>query len=377
MRCYSMLEGLLGRLLGTPLGTARGAALGTPIVTLAVLACLALLRPAHAAVPVPVCATVPDLGSLARAVGGDDVTVTVFTKAGEDPHFTPARPSFVKATSVCRLLLLAGLDLEVGWLPVLLRQSRNAAVQPGQPGYLDASTAIAPLDVPAGPVDRSMGDVHPLGNPHYLLDPLNGLRVARVVRDRLAVLRPGAAAALDARLADLEGRVHAALVGPQLAARYGRDVAKLARLHERNELAAFLAAQGETDLLGGWLAAVAPYHGTRYVDDHAIWPYFARRFGLRNAGHLEPLSGIPPTTKHLREIVTMMRAERVPLVLASAYYDPRHAAFVAESTGAAVLRMANQTGARPGTDDYLAMTDYNVRQVVDALAAAAARTGSP
>jgi ABC-type Zn uptake system ZnuABC Zn-binding protein ZnuA len=324
-------------------------------------------RTARADAPLAVCATVPDLGSLVQTVGGDQVTVTVFTKPTEDPHFTPARPSAVKATSECQLLVLQGLDLEIGWLPVLLKGSRNGGIQPGQRGYLDASSAITPLEVPSGTVDRSMGDVHPFGNPHYLLDPMNGVRVARLIRDRLADLRPSARLQLEERYTAFERRLFEALVGPQLAGKYGVEVEKLARLHEGNRLAAFLESQGERDLLGGWLGDMAPHFGTAYVDDHRIWPYFARRFGLRHAGSLEPLSGIPPTTRHVQEIVAKMKAEHVRFVLASAYYDARHATFVAENSGATVLRMANLAGARPGTDDYLAMCAYNVGQVVAAL----------
>jgi ABC-type Zn uptake system ZnuABC Zn-binding protein ZnuA len=333
---------------------------------------LTVLPARAAATTLAVCATIPELGSLARTVGGDHVAVTVFTKPTEDPHFTPARPSFVKAASECDLLLLAGLDLEIGWLPVLLKGSRNGRIQPGQPGYLDASTAIVPMLVPQTTVDRSMGDVHPFGNPHYLADPLNGLAVARLIAATLGAFRPDERPEFEARVDALADRIRTALVGRRLATKYGAEVEKLAQLHVQNALVPYLEAQGERDLLGGWLGALAPAFGTRYVDDHRMWPYFGARFGLVYADSLEPLAGIPPTTRHLQDVIARMRAEGIPLVLAAAYYDPRHAQFVAEATGATVLRMANQAGARPGTDDYVAMIDDNVRQVVTALAA---RTG--
>jgi zinc/manganese transport system substrate-binding protein len=131
--------------------------------------------PAFAAAPLKVCATVPELGGLVRAVGGDQVAVTVFAKGTEDPHYLDAKPSFIKALSQADLFVQIGMDLEAGWAPLLLRSSRNARVQPAGRGFLDASVIIAPLEVPAGPIDRSMGDIHPQGNPHYLADPLAGL----------------------------------------------------------------------------------------------------------------------------------------------------------------------------------------------------------
>ncbi len=337
------------------------------ITTLVALALLAPATPVRADEPLAVCATVPELGAIVRAVGGDQVAVEVFTKPTEDPHFTPARPSLIKALNACALLVQVGMDLELGWLPLLAKNARNAAALPGAPGFLDASTAITPLAVPTGTVDRSMGDVHPYGNPHYLLDPMNGMLVAGAVHEKLAALRPGSRAYFDERLAAFRHEVATGLVGATLAAKY--DVAKLALLAEHGKLLAFLRGQGEEQDLGGWLGALAPRFGAKVIDDHPMWPYFARRFGLVVAGHLEPKPGVPPTTKHLAAVIALMRSERITAVLASAYYDPRHAQFVADATGAAVLAMANQAGARPGTDGYVAFIDYDVRQVAGALGA--------
>jgi ABC-type Zn uptake system ZnuABC Zn-binding protein ZnuA len=325
---------------------------------------LAGASPAHAD-PLRVVATTPELGALVRAVGGEDVVVTVLAKPSEDPHFLEAKPSFVKALSQADLYVANGLDMELGYAPVLLRGARNPRVLPGAPGYLDASTAITPLEVPSVPVDRSMGDVHPFGNPHYLLDPLMGLKVAAALRDALSRLRPEQRALFERNFEGLKQRIDVALVGAPLAARYGAE--KMATLYEYGKLMPFLEQQGTAAQLGGWLGQLAPYFGTKAVDDHPIWPYFARRFGLVIVGHLEPKPGIPPTTKHLQEVVELMKADTVPLILAAAYYDPRHAQVVADATGARVARMANQAGARPGTDDYVDMVNYNVAQVVAAL----------
>lgn len=341
-----------------PLGSIDGL-----VITLTALG-LALCAHPAAAEPLRVFTTVTDLASLAKEVGGEEVDVASMARGREDAHFLEARPSFIKELSRTDLFVQVGMEMEVGYVPLLLQNARNRRVLPGNPGFLDASSAITPLDVPEGTVDRSMGDVHPYGNPHYLLDPVNGLEVARRIADRLAQLRPEKKPYFDRRSADFRRRVGVALAGAELAGKY--EVEKLAQLFEQGKLAEFLQQQGDAGKLGGWLAAMTPVHGTKVVDDHPIWTYFARRFGLRVVGHLEPRPGIPPTTSHLREIVERMKRDDVRLVLASAYYDPRHAAFVSEATGARVASLAHQVGARPGTDDYIAMIDYNVREVTRA-----------
>ncbi len=333
---------------------------------IAAVALFAVGAPGRAlAAPLAVCATVPELGSLVREIGGAQVEVTVFAKPTEDPHFVEARPSFVKQLSQADVFVQIGLELEVGWAPALLQQANNPRVLPGHPGYVDTSVAVTPIDVPSVAVDRSMGDVHPLGNPHYLSDPLNGLRVAALLRDRLGALRLDQRDYFQDRYAAFAARLGAALVGEPLAQKY--DVQKLALLFEAGKLGDFLQRQGEAPLLGGWLGLMLPWHGSKVVDDHNMWPYFAQRFGLVVIGHLEPKPGVPPTTRHLKELVELMQAEKVKAVLASAYYDQRHADFVARATGAQVVRIANQAGARPGTEEYLAMIDYNVRAVAAAL----------
>ena len=318
--------------------------------------------------PLRVVATTPDLGALTRAVGGDDVSITVLVKGAEDPHFAEAKPSYVRAMNQADLFIQMGLALETGYAPLLLQQCRNPRIAPGSPGFIDASTVMGtPLDVPTGVVDRSMGDVHPGGNPHYLLDPLRGLSVARLIATRLGQLRPERRASFEQRFETFQRELFTALVGDTLATKYGADVAKLALLQQNGKLVSFLEQQGERADLGGWFGALLPYAGTKAVDDHPIWSYFADRFGLRIVGHLEPMPGVPPTTKHLEQIIELIRAQDVKIVLASAYYDPRYAKFVSEKSGASVLKMANQVDAAPGTESYVGMIDYDVRQVVAAM----------
>ena len=317
---------------------------------------------------VQACCTVPDLASLLRSVGGDYVSATAFAKGTEDPHFIEAKPSFVKAMNQANLLVVLGLGMEDGWSPVVLQNARNPAVVPGAQGYLDASRAIKVLDAPTGTVDRSMGDVHAGGNPHYLLDPICGLQVARLMRDKLIELQPAQKAYFEQRYDEFARRTGAMLVGEALAAKYKPDdIPKLALLFEYGKLAAFLKSQKQEALLGGWLGQMLPYYGTKVVDDHNMWPYFARRFGLKVVAHMEPKPGEPPTTQHLGSVAELMKAQQIHVILANPYYDPSHAQFLASNTGAKVVSVAHQVGSRPGADDYLSMVDYNVRQLVDAL----------
>ena len=323
---------------------------------------------AHAQ-PLKVCATVPELGSLVQEIGCDRATVTVFAKGTEDPHFLIPKPSYIKALSTCDVYIQGGLDLEVGWAPRLLQNARNPDILPGGRGYIDASVAITPLGVPTVTIDRSMGHVHALGNPHYLLDPLNGLRVARLLRDRLSAMHPGSADYFSQRYQDFRYRLGTALVGETLFNKY--DFEKLAVLAERGRLGTFLKSQREESLLAGWLGQLSPYRGSKVVSDHQGWPYFAQRFGLDIVERLESLPGVLPTTQHLNEVITLMKAQGVKVVLATAYYDPRYAQFVSENTGAAVVHMAHQPGARPDTGSYLSMVDYNIKQLTAAFGEAA------
>ncbi|MGE3535908.1 MAG: metal ABC transporter substrate-binding protein [Candidatus Tectimicrobiota bacterium] len=312
-----------------------------------------------------VVATVPELGSLAREIGGEHVSVSSCAKGTEDAHFVEARPSFIKDLSQADVYIQTGLELEAGWAPVLLQNARNSRILAGAPGYIDASTVITPLDVLAGPVDRSMGDVHPAGSPHYLTDPLAGLRVAQLLQERFGILRPAQQAYFQSRYRDFRMRLGAALVGETLAQKY--EVEKLALLFEHQRLHGFLQSQNEAQILGGWFGQMLPYFGTRVVADHNLWSYVARRFGLTLFGVMEPKPGLPPTTKHLQMLVERMRAAHVRVILAAAYYDPRHAQFVSQHTGARVVPMAHQVGARPGTETYLTMIDYNIRQLLAVL----------
>jgi ABC-type Zn uptake system ZnuABC Zn-binding protein ZnuA len=326
---------------------------------IALLAMLVAAPPA-AAEPLRVVTTTTDLGSLVTVVGGEDVEVTTLVKGPQDPHTIEPRPSFIQKLHRADAFVLVGMELERGWAPPLLRSARNPAIVPGGAGYLDASAAIAALEVPTASLDRSMGDVHPYGNPHYLTDPINGVRVAALLRDRLSALRPERAAAFSGRYDGFALSVAERMVGSELVERHGPGA--VLQGVERGTLAALEGGPNPS----GWLGSL-PAPGTLAVEDHQLWAYFARRFGLELVARLEPRPGIAPTTRHLGEVVELVKRREIPLILASVYFDPRHARWVSERTGATVVPLAHQPGARDGTPDYLSAIDYNVRAVAHVL----------
>jgi ABC-type Zn uptake system ZnuABC Zn-binding protein ZnuA len=311
--------------------------------------------------PLRVVTSTPDLADLAHQVGGDEVEATSLVRGPQDPHFLDPRPTFVRQLHDADLYVEVGLGLEVGWSPVLQKAARNPAIRPGGERYVDASRAIVPLDVPAGTVDRSQGDVHAGGNPHYLSDPLNGLRVARLLAERLAAVRPEAAAKFAAGATAFERAVLERLVGAELAA--SRPAPELVAALEEGRL------PGGESAPGGWLGQLRGGSGVLAIEDHRLWPYFAKRFGLVIVAELEPIPGIAPTTAHLTEVVALVKERGVRLLLASPYFDARHARTVADRTGIPVVTLAHQTGALPGADDYLSTVGRNVKAVADALLA--------
>ena len=235
------------------------------------------------------------------------------------------------------------------------------------PGHFDASVGIPRLGVLTGDIDRSMGDVHPYGSPHYLLDPVNGLRVAKRLQERFAQLRPERAEYFAARYADFETRLLGALVGEELRAALSSEA--LAEAAFEGRLEALLARRSEHgSALGGWLGAMAPHAGALAVADHDLWTYFAARFGLRVVAFLEPKPGVTPSTRHLGEVVERMRRDGIQVILSVPYFSTRYAEKVSEATGASGGRHGAPGGRPEGSRrSYLSMVDWNVRKLADAL----------
>ena len=273
--------------------------------------------------------TTEDLASIAREVGGDHATVESISRGYQDPHFVEAKPSFILKLQKADVLVLVGRELEIGWLPPLIQQSRNSKIQQGSAGYLDASLQASILELPTGQVTRAMGDVHPLGNPHYWMDPENGKRVAKEVADKFSELRPNDRAFFAQRLTDFNTRMDAA---------------------EKR-----------------WLAQMAPYKGTKVVTYHRSFPNFAERFGLDIVGYVEPKPGIPPSPQHTLDLINEMKRMGVKIVLVEPYFDLKTPNAIGRDTGAQVLVMPPSVGGVKEITDYFTLFDYDINLLVEAI----------
>jgi ABC-type Zn uptake system ZnuABC Zn-binding protein ZnuA len=270
-----------------------------------------------------------DLTALAQEVGGDRISVESIAKGYQDPHFVEAKPSFLLKLRQADLLISVGLQLEIGWLPPLVTQCGNPRIQVGAPGYLDASQFAEILEIPTGQVTRAMGDVHPLGNPHYWLDPDNGRRVAKGIAAKLGELDPADAAYFQQRFQDFDKRLAAA---------------------EKN-----------------WEDRMRPYRGRKVVTYHRSWPNFANHFGLDVVGYIEPRPGIPPSPGHTIELIQQMRRDNIKLMLIEPYFDLKTPNSVARETGGRVVVLLPSVGGEKQVTDYFKLFDYDLNLLVKAF----------
>ena len=287
-----------------------------------------MLFPVIAAAKLNVVATLPDLGSLAREIGDDNVNVTVLAKPTEDPHFVDARPSFVVALRSADVLIDRGAELELGWLPPLLQNARNAKLDIGKAGRVQASQGIRLMNVPAN-VTRAAGDVHALGNPHFGVDPIIAKAIAQHIAQSFSTLDTANAAAYDANYKKFEAAINAKLQQ--------------------------------------WGATMLPFKGQHVAAYHDSWPYFAHRFGLEIDIFLEPKPGIPPSPSHLAEVIARMKAQKIKAIIVEPYHDRKIAERVASATGATVVDFAQYPGALPNTDTYVKLIDALVSRLSAAL----------
>jgi zinc/manganese transport system substrate-binding protein len=285
--------------------------------------------PAHSQDRLKVVATIPDLADIARQVGGERVEVESIAVGVQDPHYVDPKPSFVVKLNRADVFIQVGLDLEIGWVPPLLNQSRNSRIQKGGEGFVDASQVVEILERPTGPVSRAEGDIHVYGNPHFWLDPVNGKRIAVTVAETFARLRPEWAAEFETGRAKFAERIDAALEG--------------------------------------WLSRLRPYQGREVIAYHNSWPYFTRRFSIHVAGFIEPKPGIPPSPRDLVRVIDLIRNRRIQAIVHTVYYDEKPARFVAEKTGARLITLATSVGGAPGVQDYFDLFEHNVGLLVAAL----------
>jgi zinc/manganese transport system substrate-binding protein len=277
---------------------------------------------------IKVVTTLPDFAALAREVGGDKIEVSAMAKPTEDPHFVDARPSFVVQLRSADVLIDGGAELEIGWLPPLLQNARNPKIEIGKPGRVQASQGIRLMNVPAE-VTRAAGDVHALGNPHFMTDPIIAKTVALHIAQSFAAVDAPNAAFYDANYKRFEATING-------------------KLQE-------------------WGTTMLPFKGQSVVAYHDSWVYFAHRFGLNIDIFLEPKPGIPPSPSHLAEVIEKMKAQKIKAIIVEPFHDRKIAEKVASSTGAKVVDFAQYPGALPGTDSYVKLIDTLVSRLAAAL----------
>lgn len=299
---------------------------------------VALAPPVRAERKLYVVTTITDLAAIAEAVGGDKVRVESIEKGTEDPHNVAARPSHIVKLNRADLFVRVGLDLEV-WSGPLTDSARNAKILLGGPGYVDASVGAEILEIPATKYDRSMGDIHAYGNPHFWLDPLNGKAIAANITAGLKRIAPADAGYFD------------------------------------QNLKRFCAQVDEK--LAGWLKLMAPYKGAKVVTYHRSWPNFAHRFGLHIVNYVEPKPGVPPAPTHIAGLIAQMKAEDIRVILQEPYFDLKVGKFVAEKTGAKLLVLPPSVGGEEGIRTYFDLFDRNLANLVDAFKETGVRAATP
>jgi zinc/manganese transport system substrate-binding protein len=284
----------------------------------------------QAAAQIRVVATTPDLASVAREIGGDRVNVVALAKPTEDPHFVDAKPSFIVTLNRADALIEGGAELELGWLPPLLENARNGKIMAGARGRIVASEGVRLLEVPTS-FDRSKGDIHSLGNPHFMIDPVTVKIVARNIANHFAQIDPKSAATYNSNLARFNAKVDAKM--------------------------------------SDWQRQLAPFRGAKIVTYHRDFIYLAQRFGLSIVDELEPKPGIAPSPAHLAQVIGEMKANNAKVILVQPFQNRKTAETVARQTGATVLDTPQQPGAGANTATYLDMMDNLVRSLATGLGA--------
>ncbi|HKY61816.1 MAG TPA: metal ABC transporter substrate-binding protein [bacterium] len=293
-----------------------------------ILLSLALLLPVSVEAKLKAVATIPVFADLTREVGGERVEVISLSRGNQDPHFLDAKPTFSAELNRADLLIYSGLDLEVGWLPPILVQSRNGKIQPNALGSVNAALGIQVLEIPRVALDRSMGDVHPLGNPHTWLDPRNGKLIAANIYQHLVRLDPEGKAYYEGRLKDF-----------------------LARADKKIE---------------EWQPIIAGFRGKKIVTYHKSFSYFVAWSGLEVAATIEPKPGIPPSSRHVDELLKQIPIQDVRLIVAESFYPKKVPAFLSEKAAIPYLMLPTETDDQ-GVQGYLELIDYLVREIQGGL----------
>lgn len=326
-----------------------------------------LLAPAARALPLKVVTTLPTYASIARFVGGDRVEVASISGPDEDAHFVKPKPSYALMLRDADLFVTTGLDLEL-WGPVLVDKSGNPKIRDGQPGYVSASQGVHMLEVPAN-ASREAGDIHIYGNPHIYTSPLNAKVIAGNVAAGLKRVDPAGAAAYDANLAAFDRRIDEALYGKELLALLPSST--LDPLALQDKLIPFLQSQelqGKKliDRLGGWLGQGMVFRGQKVVTYHRSWSYFAQLFGVDISDFVEAKPGIPPSARHVHDLIDEIEQQKIKVLLAESYYDPTQSKDIAARTGCMAVILPVGPGG-DGPKDYFALVDLWVGDLVKAF----------
>lgn len=336
-------------------------------ILICLMACVGFTADACASEKLRVVTTLPDYKFLAESIGGDRVEVNAIVRGDQDAHFIRPKPSFVTLIKNADLLVSTGLDLEL-WLPTVVNKSGNTRVRSGEPGYVAAAQGMKLLEKPKV-MSRSEGGVHIYGNPHVNCSPLNMKVAARNIATGLIKNDPAGEEFYKNNLDKLLDRIDRKLFGDQLVEFIGGET--LSKLTEKGSLISFLEGKifrdkPMLDYLGGWVGEMMPLRGTPIVTYHKNWVYFVRLFGLEEAGTIEPKPGIPPSPKHVTELVEKMRARQIKILLAANYFDEQKIRTVAERVGADPVIVPLYVGGLAGIDDYFGLVDHWVESVLAA-----------
>jgi len=323
---------------------------------------------------VKVIASLPNLGSIAAAIGGDRIDLTTIAIGTQDAHFVDPKPSYMVKLRNADILLINGLDLEIGWIPPLTQGARNSKILLGAAGYVDCSTGIPVLEIPSI-LSRTEGDVHPYGNPHYMTDPLIAETVAGTITEALKKTDPASASFYEDQRKAFVRKLHEAIFGKELVELVGG--AKLAREAASGTLDAFLDGTniGGAPLrakLGGWVGKMQPVKGKPVVCYHKDYSYFSRLFGLDVVEYVEPKPGIQPSAKHLEDLTDRLKRGDVHLIITRPYVEHRSTDWLADRTGVKVLTLPLEVGGSPEATDYFKLFDFVTDQIAKTLSAPAA-----
>lgn len=304
-----------------------------------------------------------DLASIVKSIGGDKVSVSAIVTGARDPHSIEAKPSYMSRLMKADLWVAVGLDLEVAWEDAIIRGSRNNNLRPGSKGHLYAATGITTLEKPSGSISRAQGDIHPHGNPHIWLDPLNARKIAESIADRMGELDPTNKAAYERNMQAFQRRIDEAMFGAPAVGAIGST--KLWAWSSAGNLSAQVRGAGQR--LGGWAAAMEPHRGAAIVTYHKSWSYFAVRFGLEVVDQLEPKPGIPPAPGHIADVIRECSANKVKVILQEPFYSKNAATTVASRVGAKVVIGPLTVGSDPAAKDYFSLMDTVVSRLASAL----------